>query len=104
MYSLKAILDKEPASIAEAVRVILPVLVLLGVVHLDATALAGIVLGLSALLTLFVRNASTSKKAPTLEAGTEVTVAGSAAPGKEPDKVVIAPSPPGPVGIEGGAG
>lgn len=97
MYSLKAIFDKEPAAIAEAVRVILPVLVLLHLVQLDPVALAGIVLGVSALLTLFVRNASTSKKAPTLASGTEVSVAGSQ------DRVVIATSPPGPIGIEGGS-
>jgi hypothetical protein len=98
MYSLKAILDKEPAAIAGAVQVILPVLVLLGVVSLDDKAMAGIVLVVSTLLALFVRNASTSKTAPTLAQGTEVSVAGS------PDKVVIETSPPGPVGIEGGGG
>jgi hypothetical protein len=96
MYSIKAILDKEPAAIAEAVRTILPVLILLGVVHLEPEALAGIILALSAVLTLFVRNASTSKVYPNLPSGTEVAVAGTQ------DKVIVAPSPPGPVGIEGG--
>jgi len=98
MYSLKAILDKEPAAIAEAVRVILPVLILMGVLHLSAEALAGIVLALSAVLTLFVRSASTSKVYPNLPSGTEVAVSGTQ------DKVIVAPSPPGPVGIEGGQG
>ena len=98
MYSLKAILDKEPAAIAEAVRVVLPVLILLGVVHLNAEALAGIVLGLSAILTLFVRSASTSKVYPNLPSGTEVSVAGTK------DTVIVAASPPGPTGIEGGQG
>jgi BRCT domain type II-containing protein len=96
MYSLKAILDKEPAAIAGAVQVILPVLVLLGVVSLDDKAMAGIVLVISTVLALFVRGASTSKAAPVLAAGTEVKVAGSQ------DSVIVAPSPPGPVGIEGG--
>jgi hypothetical protein len=98
MYSLRAILDKEPAAIAGAVQVILPVLVLLGVVSLDDKAMAGIVLVVSTLLALFVRNASTPKAAPTLAADTVVKVAGTA------DSVVIAATPPGPTGIEGGVG
>lgn len=95
-YSLRALFDKEPAAIAGAVQVILPVLVLLGLVSLDDKAMAGIVLVVSTLLALFVRSSSTSKTSPTLAAGTEVSVAGS------PDKVIVESSPPGPVGVEGG--
>lgn len=97
-YSLRAVLDKEPAAIAGAVQVILPVLVLLNILSLDDKAMAGIVLVVSTLLALFVRNASTSKSEPVLAADTVVKVAGTT------DSVVIAPSPPGPTGIEGGQG
>lgn len=98
MYSLKAILDKQPAVIAEGVRTILFVLVLTGVVNLTEELLAGIALAVSVVLSLFVWNASTSKTYPTLVEGTSVKVEGSE------DAVIIAKSPPGPTGVEGGAG
>ena len=50
-----------------------------------------------ALLTLFVRQASTPTAAPTLPEGAEVTVQGTT------DTVIVAPTPPGPIGIEGDA-
>lgn len=54
-YSLRAVLDKEPAVIAGSIRSVLYVLVLLNVARLDAGQLAGIALGLELVLTLFVR-------------------------------------------------
>jgi hypothetical protein len=96
MYSIRAVLEKEPAAIAEAVRAIFLVLVAFQVVSLGEEQLAIVLLAASAVLTLFVRNASTSKSSPTLAAGTEVSVQGTE------DKVIVAPTPPGPMGIEGG--
>lgn len=97
MYAIGNLFTKEPAVIAGAIRSILWVLVLLGVVVLDEAALAGIALGLEAILTLFVRHTSTPVAAPTLPADTEVTVKGTS------DTVIVQPTPPGPAGIEGGA-
>jgi hypothetical protein len=96
MYSLRAILEKEPAVIAEGLRAIFLALVAFGVISLGEQQLSVVLLAASAVLTLFVRQASTSKASPTLSAGTEVSVQGTE------DKVVIAETPPGPTGVEGG--
>ena len=95
MYSLRAVLQKQPVAIAGALRSILFVLVLAGVIVMDSELLAGIGLTAEVVLGLFVWNATTPAAAPRLKAGTEVSVQGST------DSVVIATSPPGPVGIEG---
>lgn len=97
MYSIRAILDKQPAVIAEAVRTILFVAVLAGLVNMDDKLLAGIGLAVSALLSLFVYHASTSKVYPILANNTEAKIEGSE------DTVMVRTSPPGPVGVEGGA-
>lgn len=97
MYSLKAILGKQPAAIAGAVRAVLFVLVLAGVIVLDEKVLSGIALALEVVLSLFVFQTSTPVASPTLPSGTEVSVKGSE------DKVVIATTPPGPEGVEGGS-
>lgn len=52
---LRSILRAEPAAIAEAVRQVLLVLVLLNVVTLSNETLAAIGMAVSAVLTLFVR-------------------------------------------------
>jgi hypothetical protein len=95
MYDPRAIFSKEPAVIAEAIRAILFVLVLAGLVNVGEELLAGIALVVSLILSLFVYQSSTPTAFPTLSAGTSVNVQGSE------DKVVIQPSPPGPTGIEG---
>ena len=97
MYSLRAIFDKQPAIIAGAIRSVLFVLVLAGLVSLGEELLAGIALTAEIVLTLFTVSQSTPKHHPTLAEGTEVKVQGSE------DTVVIAASPPGPVGIDDGA-
>ena len=97
MYSIGALFTKEPAVIAGAIRVVLHTLVLASVLNWDAPLLAGISLAIEGFLTLFVRQSSTPISAPTLKANTEVTVEGTQ------DTVVIQPSPPGPIGVEGGA-
>ena len=97
MYDPRAIFNKEPAVIAEAIRAILFVLVLAGLLNLGEELLAGIALVVSLVLSLFVRQASTPTASPTLKTGTEVTVEGS------DDTVIVQPTPPGPVGVEGGA-
>ena len=74
MYAIGALLDKEPAIIAGAVRSILYVGVLGGWLHLEVAQLAGIAIGLELLLGLFVRAKSTSTTSPTLAAGTTVNV------------------------------
>ena len=95
MYSIRAILEKEPAALAEAVRTVLLLFVAFGIVKIGEQNLALVAIAVSVLLQLFVRQASTPKAAPTLASGTEVSVAGSQ------DKVIIAATPPGPTGIEG---
>ena len=76
-YSITAIFTKEPAVIAGAIRSILYVLVLVGLISLGADQLAAIALGLEVVLGLFVRSQSTSTSQPTLAVGTPVN-AGSA--------------------------
>ena len=90
-------IQKEPTAVAAAVVAVLNVLQLTGVVNLDGDAVSAINIALVAVLGLFVRQASTPTAAPTLAAGTEVSVKDTS------DSVVIQPSPPGPKGIEGGA-
>lgn len=91
-------IQKEPAVIAGTVIAVLQALILFNVVQLTVEQLAGVNTALIAVLTLFVRQSSTPTASPTLATGTEVAVKGTS------DSVVIAPSPPGPTGIEGGAG
>lgn len=80
-YSLTAIFTKEPAAIAGAIRAVLWLLVLLGVVDLVDDQLAALALALEVVLTLFVRQTSTSTASPTLPEGTPVT---NPATGDEP--------------------
>jgi hypothetical protein len=77
MYSLKAILQKQPSAIAGALRSILYIAVLAGLLVMDEKLLAGIALGAEVLLGLFVYNNVTPTAAPTLASGTEVSVKGS---------------------------
>jgi hypothetical protein len=77
MYDFKAILDKEPVAIAAAIRSVLFVLVLTGLLLIDEKLLAGVALAAEVVLGLFVRNASTSTASPTLKAGTEVSIEGT---------------------------
>jgi hypothetical protein len=92
MYSIRNILTKEPAAIAEAVRAVMMVLVLANLWTPGDKLLAGIALAVSLVLTLFVRSRVTPTGAPTLEAGAEVAVKGS------DDTVIVQPTPPGPEG------
>lgn len=89
MYDLKAILDKEPVTIASALRSLLFVGVLAGFFVMDEHLLAGIALGAEVLLGLFVRNSVTpnsSAKADAVQAYAEGVTAGS---GTEPVPVVL---------------
>ena len=73
-YDPRALLEKEPAVIAGALKSILWVGVLMGLfTELDETQLAGIALGLEVVLGLFVRQSSTSVAQPSLALGTAVT-------------------------------
>jgi len=54
---LKNILDNEPVAIAGAIRAVLYSLVLLGAIHVDESALAGIALAIELVLSLFLRSA-----------------------------------------------
>lgn len=85
-YSFTAIFTKEPAAIAGAIRAILFAAVLFGLA-VDEKQLAGIALALELVLTLFVRQTSTSASHPVLPEGTPVTnpATGDAPP---PDLVV----------------
>jgi hypothetical protein len=62
MYDFRNILNAEPAAVAEAIRQVLFVGVLLGVFVLDAPQLAGISAAISLVLTLFVRKQVSSPK------------------------------------------
>ena len=90
-------LQREPAVIAGAVIAVLNALQQFGVINLTADGLSAVNIALIAVLTLFVRQTSTSLSSPTLKANTEVSVKGTS------DTVVIQPTPPGPTGVEGGA-
>ena len=59
MYSLRAILEKEPVAIASALRSVLFIGVLAGLFLMDEKLLAGIALAAELVLNLFVRNATT---------------------------------------------
>lgn len=59
MYNLKAILDKQPVAIAGALRSVLFVLVLAGLLVMDEKLLAAIALTAEIVLGLFVWNGST---------------------------------------------
>jgi hypothetical protein len=96
MYSLKAIAQKQPAAIAGAIRAILAALVLAKVIAVDIEVLAAGALALEVVLSLFVFSQSTSAAYPNVAPGTEVKIQGSE------DTVIANPSPPGPVGVEGG--
>lgn len=97
MYRLTAIFQKQPVAIAATVRSLILVAVLVGVVTVTEQQLAGIALAVELVLGLFVWNASTPVASPTLPSGTEVAIQGSE------DTVIVQPSPPGPIGIEGEA-
>jgi len=58
-YSIFAIFEKEPAAIAGAIRVVLNVLILTGVLLWDEKLLAGVAIALEVGLTLFVRGSVT---------------------------------------------
>ncbi len=98
MYSLKAIFQKQPAVIAGAVRSVLFILVLAGLVAWEEQLLAGIALALEVVLSLFVWNQSTSATFPVVKSGTEVAIEGSE------DTVIARSSPPGSTDVEGGTG
>lgn len=93
MYSIGALFQKQPAVIAGAIRAVLAVLILAKVITLDIAVLASGALAIEVLLSLFVYSQSTSAAYPSLAQGTEVSVQGTQ------DKVIIQPTPPGPVGI-----
>lgn len=59
MYDFRNILKQQPVAIAGAVKVVLNVLVLTGLVLMDEKLLAGIALALEVILNLFVWNAVT---------------------------------------------
>jgi hypothetical protein len=94
--SMIPFLQREPAVIAGTVIAVLQALILFNVIQLTVEQLAGVNTALIAVLTLFVRSSSTPTAAPTLAAGTEVSVKNTS------DTVIVAPTPPGPVGVEGG--
>jgi hypothetical protein len=75
-YSFSNVFSKEPAVIAGAVRSVLYVLVVMGLWVIDEKALAAIALALEVLLTLFVRQSSTSTADPQLTLGQSVRVEG----------------------------
>jgi len=85
-YSLKAIFDKEPVAIAGAIRGVLWVLVLAGVLVWDAKLLAGVGVALELVLGLLARQAVTPTADPTLAAGTSLTVT---TPGPTADRTVV---------------
>lgn len=59
IYDPRAIFSREPTVVAGAIRTVLYGAVILGYVHLTPEQLAGIAIGLEAVLGLFVRQSST---------------------------------------------
>jgi hypothetical protein len=59
MYALRSILDKEPVAIASAVKAVVLVLVLFGIVAWTDEQVAGVLVALEVVLGLFVRSKST---------------------------------------------
>ena len=90
-------IQREPAAIAAAIIAVLQVLVIFNVVTLTVDQLATVNTAMVLVLGLFVRQVTTPTASPTLSAGTEVKVQNTT------DSVIIEKSPPGPVGVEGGA-
>jgi hypothetical protein len=76
-YSIGNIFTKEPVVIAGAIRSVLYVAILVGIVHLTVEQLAAVALSAEVVLGLFARQGSTSSAQPTLAVGTAVN-AGSA--------------------------
>lgn len=89
-YDPKAIFDKEPAVIAGAVRSVLWVGVLLGLITIGEQALAGVALVLELVLTLFVRQQSTSVASPSLQLGTLVSNPDKPGGDEPPPDLVVA--------------
>lgn len=87
-YSLTNLFTKEPVVIAGAIRSVLYVAVLGGVLHLTVEQLAAVALAAEVVLGLFARQGSTSSSQPTLAVGTSVN-AGSAVVAS-----VVPPPPP----------
>lgn len=100
MYSLTAILQKEPVAITGALRSVMYVLVLAGILLWDEKLLAGVALTAEIVLGLFVRQSSTPTAAPTLAEGTPVKDAAKPEGDEPPPDLVVAdvrdvyPAPP----------
>lgn len=95
MYSLGAILDKNPSEIAGAVRSVLYVAVLAGLVVVDEKLLAATALGLEIVLGLFVRAKTTPTAAPQLRVGTEANAGSAVVASKDPPPEPTAAVPEG---------
>lgn len=91
LYSIKNLFTKQPVAIASAVRTVLYVAVLGGVLQIDVPTLAGVALALEVVLSLFAYSTSTPTASPTLAAYTQVT--NPAAPGGDtpPPDLIVAP-------------
>ncbi|HXJ63275.1 MAG TPA: hypothetical protein VNN79_05935 [Actinomycetota bacterium] len=94
-YSLTAIFTKEPVVIAGAIRSILYVLILVGVVVLDDKQLAAIALALEVVLGLFARQGSTSTTSPNLTVGTPVNSGAAVVASVDPPPEPTAAAPAG---------
>jgi hypothetical protein len=92
-YSISALFTKEPVVIAGAVRSVLYVLVLLGLVAFDDKQLAAIALGLEVVLGLFARQTSTSSSQPTLTVGTPVNAGAAVVASVDPPPPPVASAP-----------
>lgn len=92
-YSITAIFTKEPIVIAGAIRSVLYVLVLLGLVVLGAEQLAAIALALEVVLGLFARQGSTSTVSPNLVVGTSVNSGSAVVASVDPPPEPTADSP-----------
>lgn len=92
-YSLTAIFTKEPVVIAGAVRSVLYVLVLMGLLHLTVEQLAGVALALEVVLGLFARTQSTSSSQPTLVVGTPVNAGAAVVASVDPPPAPVVTQP-----------
>ena len=92
-YSLTAIFTKEPVVSAGALRSILYVLILVGLIVLDEKQLAAIALALEVVLGLFARQGSTSTTSPNLVVGTPVNSGAAVVASVDPPPEPVASQP-----------
>ncbi len=95
MYSIRAVLQKQPVAIAASLRSILYVLVLMQIIQIDAEQLAGIALAAEAVLGLFAYASVTPNVVAAEQVKTAAADAATATAAALAPAAVDATAPPG---------